>query len=720
MSFSSIYDAKWIAAPKEQESPVIERRFFADGFDRAVLNITSLGFFSVLINGKNITDDLFVPVVTDFEERDLSGFLYPLNDQTTHRIYYYRYDITELLVSGENLLEVHLANGWYRQRERIIEGNVCFGEVLKALYSIDITFGRDTFHLYSDGSEVYRSSDIIYSNIFIGEIVDPSAEGRESGLVSIAEPPDSMLCEAQGVADRVIRTIKPSVIGKSGSGTIFDAGENISGVVSITTNAPKGSSITLRFSEELDGDSLSFDSTGANYKCVSGRPQIMTDTFVCDGERRTFCPKFVWHAFRYFEVDGEIESAEVLVIHSNVEVTSTFESSSEGLNFLYDAFIRSQLTNMHGSIPSDCPHRERLGYTGDGQVCAPAAMLLLDSKEFYRKWITDIIDCQDKHSGHVQHTAPLMGGGGGPGGWGCAIVLVPYYFYKQFGEISMLEKCYDSMVKWIRYLDSRSENGIVVREEAGGWCLGDWCTPDKTVIPEAYVNSCYFVKILKIVKEIAAIIGRDASEYAEKELYIAEAIRREYLDDGGGFCGGIQGADVFAVWCGIAKTERVLDIAKKYASLGRFDTGFLCTDLLVELLLENGFEDVALDLLESEEKGSYLYMKRRGATTLWERWSGSGSHNHPMFGASTRHLFTKILGICYDSASGELRLKPRIPRGLKHAKGSLTLPIGTVSIGFEKKEQGTEFSVVLPEGVSAEFEYLGSSRALIGKEIFMI
>lgn len=74
-----------------------------------------------------------------------------------------------------------------------------------------------------------------------------------------------------------------------------------------------------------------------------------------------------------------------------------------------------------------CPHRERLGYTGDGQITAPAAMLLLDSREFYRKWIRDILDSQDPDTGHVQHTAPFMGGGGGPGGWGSAVIIVPYH-----------------------------------------------------------------------------------------------------------------------------------------------------------------------------------------------------------------------------------------------------------------------------------------------------
>ena len=284
----------------------------------------------------------------------------------------------------------------------------------------------------------------------------------------------------------------------------------------------------------------------------------------------------------------------------------------------------------------------------------------------------------------------------------------------------MLEKCYEPMWRWIQYLKNHCENDLVVREETGGWCLGDWCTLDKTVIPEAFVNSCYFVKILKIVEEIASLIGKDSSEYAALANRISEAICRTYRDTDGGFCKGLQGADVFAIWCGIADKEKARDIAEKYAALGHFDTGFLCTDLLLELLFENGFEHVALKLLESEDMGSYLYMKRNGATTVWERWDGIGSHNHPMFGAPARYLFTKILGINYDSTRETLLLTPRIPGDLKYSRGSIALPIGEVTVGFERVGNGIAFDIELPEGVSAEFEYLNSKRNLFGNETFLI
>ena len=704
--------AKWITAGPGSESPIFIRRFRLTEVSPAVLHITSLGFFKVYLNGKEVSGDYFVPVITDYEPRDTVHFLYPIFDQTTHRLYVYSYDVTHLLLPGENILEIHLGNGWYRQTERIAEGHLSFGDQLKAIFALALSDGTA---ICSDGSESFRESEIIYNNLFIGEVIDPAAVTGKEQPVMLTVAPQSELCRAQGVPDRVIRTVTPTLLGEIDGRKIYDTGENISGIVRITTHAPAGEAITLRFAENLtEAGDLDFATTGADYRCDSGKSQIMTDTFVSDGTPRSFAPTFVWHAFRYFDVVGEIDSAEVLVIHSDVAVTSSFKSDSEGLNFLYNAFIRGQLTNMHGSIPSDCPHRERLGYTGDGQVCAPAGMMLLDSKEFYKKWIIDILDCQDRIGGHVQHTAHFMGGGGGPGGWGSAIILVPYAYYRQFGEIDMLERCYRPMVRWINYLKTRCENGLVVREEADGWCLGDWCTLDPIAIPEPYVNSCYLLKTLSILCEIADILGetQDVPAYQNLMTEVSRAICREYRDENGSFCGGIQGADVYALWCGIAPAEKAGEIAEKYRSLGHFDTGFLATDLLLEVLFVYGYQDTALALLENTDLGTFLYMKQHGATTIWENWDGGGSHNHPMFGGGVRQLFTGILGIHWNGGDRSLVIEPKIPARLSCVKGSLLLPIGRVSVSFENNT----FYIDLPSGITAAFRHAGVEKTIQGSQ----
>ncbi len=491
--------ARWIGAAGV--SPIITRLFRASEVGQARLFVTGLGYFEARINGQRVTAERFLPPVTDYEPRDLGKFLYPLRDTTHNRIEYCEFDVTQLLQDGENTLIIQLGNGFYRQTERTAEGQTTYGDILKAIYSLKLETPDGMISIDSNGSERCRPSEIVYSQLFIGEVIDPTAPAAREAPVRILPEPRAALVPRIGPGDRCVRTIRPRHIGEN----IYDACENISGLVRLRTHGPRGQRITLRFAENLTVEgALDFASTGADYTCASERRQIMEDIFICDGTDRWFEPKFVWHAFRYFEIDGKFDAAEVLVIHSDCPVTAKFDSPSEGLNYLFDAFCRTQLNNMHGSIPSDCPHRERLGYTGDGQVCAPASMQLLDTRAFYRKWIEDILDCQDPGTSHVQHTAPLMGGGGGPGGWGCAIVLVPWAYYRQYGEKAILERCYEPMHRWAEYLKNRSEGGLVVREEPGGWCLGDWCTLEEPVeLPAAYVKSCYFVKILGIMGQIA-------------------------------------------------------------------------------------------------------------------------------------------------------------------------------------------------------------------------
>lgn len=709
-----LINAKWIGAGEAAQSPIIIKRFQAESVKKATLFVTGLGYFEAKVNGQPVCEERFIPVVSDFEKRDLSKFLYPLKDETTNAVYYYEYDVTALLAEGSNELTVQLGNGFYRQKERIIEGPH-FGDVLKTIYALELETSEGKITLLSDGSETCKDSEITYNNLFIGEVVDGNVVSEERPVI-ILEDKKSELRPAIGTPDRVIRRITPTVLGKVDGKTVFDVGENISGVVRIHTKAAKGEKITLRFAEVVDEKlNLDFDSIGYHYVCSSGRKQIMEDVFISDGTERDFEPKFVWHTFRYFEIDGDFETAEVLVIHADAAVTACFESPSEGLAFLWDAYLRTQLDNMHGSIPSDCPHRERLGYTGDGQICAPTAMMVLDSEPFYRKWIQDILDCQCRITGHVQHTAPLMGGGGGPGGWGCAMVTVPYAYYKQFGDKEMIKNCYEPMQRWIQYLLNHSEGGLVVREEEGGWCLGDWLTLEKTILPEAYVNTCYLVKSLHMLAEMAVVIGKhaDAEDYQTLAEEITASIRKAYLnEETGHYCDGIQGADAYAVWAGLVKDEEleehVVALAAKYWEMGHFDTGFLCTDILAEVLIDHGYGDVLFKLLESEKVGSFLYMKRNGATTIWEDWIGSMSLCHPMFGGSCRQLFTGFLGIRQTKESAgyeKVEIAPRIPANLPWAKGSIQTPKGEISVAWEKKEGSIAFDITVPQGVEAVFTY---------------
>lgn len=709
---NTLENCVWIGAKQETVSPIILRRFNTQNVKKATLVITGLGYFEAKINDNPVTDYCFLPVASDYEPRDLTLCAHRgTTGTTTNRIYYYDFDITHLLKSGENLLSVQLGNGFYRQEERTAEGKMYFGDILKCIYKIVLETENGVIELCSDGSETYTDSAIRFSNMYLGETIDYTAKLQEEKAINILPTPQTILSEAIGTPDKVIRKIKPVKIAEIDGKQIFDNGENITGVVAIKTNAAAGSVITLRFAENINEDkSLNFSTTISSYEATrSGELQIMKNTFITDGASRTLLPKFVWYAFRYFEIEGEFDEVEVNVIHADTPVTSTFTSNHEGLNFLYDAFLRTQLDNMHGSIPSDCPHRERLGYTGDGQICAPTVMMMIDTREFYKKWIQDILDCQDTN-GHIRHTAPFMGGGGGPGGWGSAITIVPYAYYKQYGDTDIIEKCYDSMKLWISYLLSHTENGLVTSEDPGGWCLGDWASLDEMKIPEPYVNSCYFVKNLLLLEEMAALIGKnnDIPYYQELRAIAEKAIVDTYYDAATGhFAGGIQGCDAFAVWCGLAGADTAKKLAERYMELQYFDTGFICTDILCEVLCNYGYTDVFLSLLKSEKRGTFLYMKRQGATTIWEYFSGMSSNNHPMFGACTRQLFQSVLGIRQREGTAgytDVIINPvKTTRGLK-ASGSIVTPNGVIAVSLDTTGEKPIVQVDAPQTIKVEIK----------------
>lgn len=697
-------NCRWIGPAKECQSPYIYRTFQADGTEKAEITLTGLGYFRAWLNGQPITEDRFVPNVSEYGPRDLTKFSYPLYDQIRYRIYCCTYDVTSLLIPGENQLTIQLGNGWYRQYERVDEGPMSYGDRLKTIYCLTL---NDTQQICSDGSETWQDSPIVYNNLFIGEIHDYTLVPGSPRQVCVLEEEVAPVIPQIGPSDRVIRTLIPKLMKESNGIRIYDAGENISGTVLLSLPARPGETVTLFYAENLtpEGD-LDYASAGIGSTLADGSPQIQKDVCICGQEATTFEPAFCWHGFRYFSVEGPGEDPLVHVIHSDVTTTSQFTTDSEALSFLYDAFLRTQLNNMHGSIPSDCPHRERLGYTGDGQIAAAATMMTLDCRDFYRKWMQDILDTQDSVSGHVQHTAPLGGGGGGPVGWGGAIVVVPFRYFKQYGDLSLLETSWAPIRKWLGYLQTRMDDHLITREEPKGWCLGDWATLEKTVIPEPLVNTCLLIRYLDMLVEVAPLLGRceDITAFRKLQADCRNAVEKAYFDPSTGhFCDGIQGADAYGIYAGLGDDRTRDHLLSRYSQLGHFDNGFIGTDVLLEVLFSLNAGQLAYDLLSSEDMGSFLYMKRHDATTIWEHWDGSESHNHPMFGGCLRHVFEGFLGIRQAYGTGgysQVTVEPFLPKGVNTMDGSLLTPAGKISVSMKRDADTVISNIQYPTELS--------------------
>lgn len=694
--------ALWAEAAKGVESPVFRKEFTVSGAVKAKLTICGLGFFEAFLNGGRVGEDLLVPAWSDYEPRENRRILYPINDTFSHRVYYLEYDVTAQIREGKNALGVWLGNGWYNQRERLAEGELYYGnpKLCFVLEWENVRGGR--FRVISDGSLLWKESEIQKTNIYLGEVHDlrrkphgfslPQA-GLEGWKKAVLTPaPRARLIKQACPADRVIRSIQPTEVLAQGDRRIYDCGENISGHVVLRLAAQPGQEAEVLYSEEWNPDqgTLNFYSAAC-----SDTAQRQCDRYTASHQEERVHPHFTWHGFRYFQVTGCAQVESVAVVHGHFPVTSSFSSSSKVLNWLYQAYVRSQLDNIHCGVPSDCPHRERLGYTGDGQITAAAAMLTLDVRRLYDKWMEDIVDGQDPVTGHVQHTAPFYGGGGGPGGWGGAVYRIPTAYYRMYGDEGFLRKYYPNMRLWLDYMESRCDNGLVTREEKDGWCLGEWCTPERVEIPEPFVNTYYYIKGLQEVLAAARLlgIGEDTALLERRLTRCENAMREAYQDPKtGSFCKGVNAADAFALDIGLGTPSTLDALLAKYRKEPKLDTGMFGTDVLIDVLFENGEADLAYTLLTARTDASFARAMDAGATTLWETWDGGCSHNHPMFGGVVRSLFGHILGIRQKPGTAgfaDVEILPADIKELDWAEGSIQTPRGDIWVRWERQADGT-------------------------------
>ncbi len=635
--------ASWVEFGGEYHSVIARSVLELDKIpENAELFVTGLGFCQVYINGKRITDRELAPAWTNYVKADTPSMEYPIFDTMTNRIFYEKIQVKEFLREGKNTIVFHIGGGWFTQRECPNEGVKPYGNLMLCFKLM----GGEKILAASGENVLYRKSFVCRANIYYGEDQDARIGGydfeNDTGddefwsKATVIRKPLSLLQEQTCTPDRIIRSLTPVCIYRKGDYAIYDIGENISGypVVEFSERSPKGERCVLRFAEGLNADgSLNFLSAGGAFR-------MQKDTFIHDGVCKEYYPRFTWHGARYFDVLGNVNVKEYKVTHTDLKQIVTFRSSDETLQWIFDSYIRTQLSNVHGCVPSDCPHRERLGYTGDGQLTANVVMTCFDAREMYLKWMQDIADSQDIYTGHVQHTAPFYGGGGGPGGWGGAMVIVPYAFYKHYGDISVLEKYYPNMLMYLDYLESKSDNGLVMREELGGWCLGDWCSPgNKNLMPEPFVNTYFCLKTLQMTIEVSKLLGHSAEKLEARYEKVKKAFLENYYDEEScTFCGSLEASDAYGYDLGFGNEKTLKAIVDKYEASGEFDTGIFGTDILIRTLCENGYADTARRLLTSTKENSFYNMKKQGATTLWENWDGCDSHSHPMFGSVVEYI----------------------------------------------------------------------------------
>ena len=692
--------AVWVKAAENDICPVIRTVFTVDEkVKKATLNILGLGTYVPYVNGESVSTDLFQPLNSNYEHRD-----FPKGEIMAVRSYVNSYDVTRLIKEGKNVIATMLGNGWYdgtRQEKPYGEKKLCL--------SLKLETESGVAYVGTSNRDKYAPTFVKKSNLLEYEIHDYSdwdaailtSEYDDSALpfVEEARPLETEYFFSDCPRDGVVEEYEPKVVGKIGNSTVYDAGMNIAGIPVLRSNGKKGK-VKIAFSEELDknGDVEENHSMWQWFEATVGdEPVIIKNVFS-------------WYGFRYFRVDGEAEAISVLRTHTQLDVRSSFESSDDTLNWIYKTYLNTQRCNMHHGMPSDCPHFERRGYTGDGQLTCRSAMHLLDMKKFYAKWMEDISDCQDRLTGHVQYTAPYTHSGGGPGGWGSSIVVLPYEMWKHYGDDKDLARFYPQMLHYFEYLESHSENMLVNSDTPGEWCLGEWCTPGPVELPAPFVNNYFYVKALEKTIEIAKHIGKDEDvPFLEKRIDERKnAITVAYFNPwDGNFLGMRQGANAFALDIGLGDERTKENFIDYYDKLGYYDTGIFGTDIVTRMLFEYGRADVAVKLLTASEPHGFGKWQKDGATTLWEYWFDSRSHSHPMFGAVATYLYEYILGIKQEKGSygfDRISISPSYVDSINWAKGHIVTEKGRIEVSYERIRGKIRLNIDIPDGIVVQLK----------------
>lgn len=725
-------------------APMLRRGLRLDKpVSEARLYVTARGIYECRINGERVGEDWFNPSWTDYR----------------YRILYSTYDVTHMLHGGANAICIILGSGWFSDLNIFTSAYVDpYGICQSALAKLVIQYADGTSEtIVSDGS--WKKNDhgpVVRNGFFYGEDYDARKEtpgwdrgGFDDSAWEPADilPPPADSVRIQAFVGRPIRndtTLMAVRVTEPVKGTfVYDFGQNISGVPRIEDmKGAAGSVVTLRYGEmtwpEIIPDDPVPPYTKEQYARMRGqvytdnyRGAVSIDNYIMKGspEGEVFCPTLTCHGFRYVSITGlekplQPSSVKALVLESIGNPTSSYECSDFAVNKLFSNIQWGQRGNFQ-AVPTDCPQRdERQGWTGDAQVFSRTATYFSrDVDKFYARWFLSMRDNQNTDGSYFNYY-PVTGrpprgyANNVPGwmGWMDAGILVPWQEWLQFGDIRVLEEHWDSMERYMDYLQTRAEDYL-----QPGVGIGDHLAIERADM--GLTNSAYYALDAKLMAKMARALGKDAEALRYERLYtkIKQAFISRYFDADGSTGRSVQTAYAMPLAFGILDGERRAGAAAHlvediHRNGDKLTTGFIGTPCLNVALSENGYDDVAYALLNQREYPSWLYPVMQGATTMWERWNsytiGRGfgpvemnSFNHYAYGAIGEWLFAYSLGIQCDErapAYKHIILQPRPGGGYSYAKGGFESPYGRICSSWEKNGDGSySYHFTIPANTTA-------------------
>ncbi len=725
------WKAQWITGNykvgKKQRHPVdCFRKTFAAPAGSARLYITACGLYEATLNGKRVGDFVLAPGHTDYRKR----------------ISYQTYDVTDLLLPGENTMELWLADGWYRGSCGAWGLKNQYGKETKVIAQLEvegkpILLTDDSWAWSNDGpirfadnqdGEVYNACDV------------PSYQGRAKATKHPVVPtaPNNV-----PVVER--ERFTPTVITTPGGKTVLDFGQNIAGYIEFTLNAKVGQKVFLRFGELLDADG---EFTQKNIQCATKNraTPLQQVIYTCNEGENHYKTRFAVFGFQYALLETDCcwkpEDFTAIAVYSDLEQTGFFESSNPLLN----QFVKNTVWSSKGNfldVPTDCPTRERHGWTGDSQIFFDTASYLFDFAAFTRKHLNDVFDWQRK-DGNLPQIAPAGGVDfymdtmNGSPGWSDVGILTPYRFWKKYGDRGLLEQYYEGMKRYAAFLRRRVGKKTLLSKPLGlhgkdrryavnyGQSYGEWAEPAEVfpnnwtdmVLPHPEVSTAYTSYCFRLFAEIAEEMGdrNTAKEYgalAEQVKQSYRAMRRlpDYTLDTDRQAMLVRplAFDLLDEEQTAYAKDRLLKALENYD--WRLGTGFLSTPLILYVLAETD-PDAAFRLLENEAMPGWLFMPKSGATTVWESWEGLhaqggiASLNHYSKGAVCSWLFDSLCGIRV-AGENHFVIQPLAGGSLTYAKASYQSIYGRVESGWQRCGGKTVYTVTVPANCTAEIRLGG-------------
>ena len=701
----------------------------------AEMLICGLGFYRLFVNGREIT----------------KGYLAPYISAPDDLLYYDRYDVSEYLTEGENIIGILLGNGMQNAFGGAVwefDKAPFRGSPRVSFCLTAVTETKEEIRVQSDESVLCAASPIVFDELRCGEHYDSTKEQggwTQKGFDDSAWKPavflevprgEARICECEPIVCSQI--LEPVSITPIDDGYLYDFGVNRAGLCSLQVTGRRGQEISLEHGERL------LENGRLDLKNIAFVPEgyVQKDIFICNGKgEQNYVPSFTYHGFRYVFVKGITKQQatrnllKYLVLHSDLQERGSFSCSCEILNKLQEMTRISTLSNFY-YFPTDCPHREKNGWTGDASVSAEHMLLNLNPETSFQEWLRNIRKAQTE-DGAFPGIVPTGGWGvdgwAGPA-WDNVIVNLPYYTYIYRGNTQIIEENYGAILRYLHFLSAkRDQNGLI------GFGLGDWCQPARPantpkapqVVTDSILSMDMAYKAAFLLEVIHMPLERDFAEALAKSL--RESIRK-HLVDFSAFCvkGNCQTSQAMAIFYGVfTKTEAVNGFQQLlkfiHAEDEHMDTGILGARVLFHVLSEFGYSNLAYRMITRTDFPSYGNWIVRGATSLWEEFQPENavvtSRNHHFFGDVSHWMIKQIAGIRYNpsgSDGAKAVIHPHFIDALTFAQASHETPHGKLNVYWVRRNDEIFFFIRKPHNIMLMLELDAGYTFLNGRREYEV